>query len=59
MIEIGPTSRIGGSASYTYSFSMTRAIKMSFALSGGFTQFKLTKECLDVEDQNDPYNVWW
>jgi type IX secretion system PorP/SprF family membrane protein len=52
--EIGPTSRMGGSASYTYSFSMTRAIKMSFALSGGFTQFKICKECLEVEDQNDP-----
>jgi type IX secretion system PorP/SprF family membrane protein len=52
--QTGPTSRIGGSASYTYSFSMTRAIKMSFALSGGFTQFKLTKAGMNTKDKNDP-----
>jgi len=53
--QVGPTSRIGGSASYTYSFSMTEAIKISFALSGGVSQFKICKECLDVQDQNDPF----
>ena len=53
--QTGPTSRIGGSVSYTYSFSMTKAIKMSFALSGGVTQFKLTKQGLNVLDQDDPY----
>ena len=53
--QTGPTSRIGGSASYTYSFPMTRAIKMSFALSGGFTQFRLTKQGLNILDQDDPY----
>lgn len=53
--QVGPTSRIGGSASYTYSFAMTGNIKMSFALSGGFTQFKLTKSGLNVQSQNDPY----
>ena len=53
--QAGPTSRIGGSASYTYSFAMSKAIKISFALSGGFTQFKITKQGLNIEDQNDPY----
>jgi len=53
--ETGPTSRIGGSASYTYSFPITNAIKMSFALSGGFTQFKLTKAGMNPQDQDDPY----
>jgi len=53
--QVGPTSRIGGSASYTYSFPMTEEIKMSFALSGGFTQFKLTKAGMNVEAQDDPY----
>jgi len=53
--QTGPTSRIGGSASYSYSFPITRAVKMSFALSGGFTQFKLTKSGLNVLDQDDPY----
>jgi type IX secretion system PorP/SprF family membrane protein len=28
---------------------------MSFALSGGFTQFKLTKQGLNILDQDDPY----
>ena len=51
--ETGPTSRIGGSASYTYSFPITKAVKMSFALSGGFTQFKITKQGLNVLDDND------
>ena len=53
--QVGPTSRIGGSASYTYSFPMTEEIKMSFALSGGFTQFKLTKSGMNLQDQDDPY----
>ena len=48
------TSRIGGSASYTYSFPMTRSVKMSFALSGGFTQFKITTQGLTMQDPNDP-----
>jgi type IX secretion system PorP/SprF family membrane protein len=52
--QSGPTSRMGGSASYAYSFSMIRAIKMSFALSAGFTQFKLTKAGMNLEYQNDP-----
>ena len=52
--QTGPTSKIGGSASYTYSFAMTRTIKMSFALSGGFTQFKLTKAGMNIEDGLDP-----
>tara|TARA_B110000483_G_C18044633_1_gene483996 strand:- start:365 stop:982 length:618 start_codon:yes stop_codon:yes gene_type:complete len=32
---------------------MTQSIKMSFALSGGFTQFKITKNGLNVKDKND------
>jgi len=51
--QTGPTSRIGGSASYTYSFPLTRSVKMSFALSGGFTQFKITKQGLNILDLND------
>ena len=53
--QTGPTSRIGGSASYTYSFPMTQSIKMSFALSGGFSQFKITKNGLEYKDKNDPF----
>jgi len=51
--QTGPTSRIGGSASYTYSFPLTRSVKMSFALSGGFTQFKITKQGLNILDLDD------
>ena len=53
--QAGPTSRIGGSASYTYSFPITQSIKMSFALSGGVTQFKITKNGLNFKDKNDIY----
>ena len=50
----GPTSRSGGSASYTYAFSLTSKIKLSLALQGGFTQFKIIKSDLDVADPDDP-----
>ena len=50
----GPTSRIGGSASYTYAFQLTQKIKLSLALQGGFTQFKIIKDNIPVKDQNDP-----
>lgn len=50
----GPTSRAGGSASYAYTFSVLSNIKLSLALSGGFTQFKIIKDNISVEDQNDP-----
>ena len=49
----GPTSRAGGSASYAYTFSVLSNIKLSLALSGGFTQFKIIKD-LQTEHQNDP-----
>ena len=50
----GPTSRSGGSASYTYAFSLTSKMKLSLALQGGFTQFKVIKSGLVVEAQGDP-----
>ena len=49
----GPTSRIGGSASYTYTFLLTKKINLSLALQGGFTQFKIIKD-LQAEFKNDP-----
>ena len=49
----GPTSRSGGSASYTYTFSLTDKMKLSLALQGGFTQFKIIKN-LQTEHKNDP-----
>ncbi len=53
--ETGPTSRIGGSLSYTYTFMLTKKVNLSLALSGGFTQFKIIKQGLSFEDQSDPY----
>jgi len=50
----GPTSRSGGAASYTYAFSLNKKIKLSLALQGGFTQFKIIKSGLSVKDQDDP-----
>ena len=49
----GPTSRAGGSASYTYSFSLTQKINLALALQGGFSQFKIDKD-LEVEEDGDP-----
>ena len=49
----GPTSRAGGAASYTYAFSLTAKMKLSLALQGGFTQFKIIKSDLLVENPND------
>ena len=45
----GPTSRIGGSASYTYGFQLTEKLKLSLALQAGFTQFKIIKSNLSRE----------
>ena len=50
----GPTSRIGGAASYTYAFQLTQKVKLSLALQGGFTQFKIIKNNIPVMDQDDP-----
>ena len=50
----GPTSRMGGSASYTYAFKIIEKIKISLALQAGFTQFKILKDNISVQDQNDP-----
>ena len=49
----GPTSRSGGSASYTYALSLTAKMKLSLALQGGFTQFKLIKSELSVKQAGD------
>jgi type IX secretion system PorP/SprF family membrane protein len=49
----GPTSRSGGSASYSYAFSLTGKIKLSLALQAGFTQFKLNKSELSVKQAGD------
>lgn len=49
----GPTSRVGGAASYTYTFSLIKELKISLALQGGFTQFKIIKD-LQTEHQDDP-----
>jgi len=50
----GPTSRVGGSASYTYTFQLAQEMNLSLALQGGFTQFKIIKSNISVEHQNDP-----
>ena len=50
----GPTSRIGGSVSYSYKIKLSKQINLSFALQGGFTQFKIIKDNLNVKDQDDP-----
>ncbi len=55
--EEGPTSRIGGTISYTHHFALTDDIKVALALSGGFLQYRLVKDQLTVADRNDPFFV--
>ncbi|MDC0249369.1 type IX secretion system membrane protein PorP/SprF [Flavobacteriales bacterium] len=50
----GPTSRSGAAVSYTYAFSIISKMKLSLALQGGFTQFKIIRSGLSVENQQDP-----
>jgi len=52
--QVGHSSRSGLSLSYAYHFSLTDKMKMSLALSGGFTQFKIDKTGIVVRDENDP-----
>ncbi|SVD77036.1 uncharacterized protein METZ01_LOCUS429890, partial [marine metagenome] len=51
--RVGPTSRNGISLSYAYHFSLSDAMKMSLALSGGFSQMKLDPHLI-VKHKNDP-----
>ena len=52
--QFGPTSRTGGAISYAYHLSLNQKIKLSLALSGGFTQFKIDKNGWNVANPNDP-----
>ena len=48
--QVGPTSRNGVSLSYAYHFSLTEKMKMSLALSGGFTQMRIDPTHLHFKD---------
>ena len=52
--QVGPTSRAGASLTYAYHLNFTDEVKMSMALSGGFTQFKIDKAGWNVSNPNDP-----
>ena len=52
--QYGHTSRAGGAISYAYHLSFNEKIKLSLALSGGFTQFKIDKNGWNVSNPNDP-----
>ena len=52
--QLFQTSRTGGSVSYAYHLSVSNKIKLSLALSGGFTQLKIDKNGLNVANPNDP-----
>ena len=51
----GPTSKSGGAVSYTYTINVLSDIRVSLALQGGFTQFKIIKDKQKVADQDDPF----
>ena len=52
--QVGPTSRAGASLTYAYHLNFTDEVKMSMALSGGFTQFKIDKVGWNTFDNHDP-----
>lgn len=52
--QVGPTSRAGASLTYAYHLNFTDEVKMSMALSGGFTQFKIDKIGWNTFHTDDP-----
>jgi len=52
--QVGPTSRAGASLTYAYHFRLGHFVKMSMALSGGFTQFKIDKAGWNNYHSDDP-----
>ena len=52
--QVGPTSRAGASLTYAYHLNFTDEVKMSMALSGGFTQFKIDKGGWSTFHPTDP-----
>ena len=52
--QVGPTSRAGASLTYAYHLNFTDEVKMSMALSGGFTQFKIDKVGWNTFHSDDP-----
>ena len=52
--QVSSTSRAGASLTYAYHLNFTDEVKMSMALSGGFTQFKIDKAGWNVSNPNDP-----
>ena len=51
----GPTSRIGGTISYAYTLPINGKLNFSLAISGGFTQFRLIKSTISVQQADDPF----
>ena len=47
-------SRGGANLTYAYHINLSQSIKLSLALSGGFTQFKIDKENWNVSNPDDP-----
>ena len=51
--QVGPTSRSGASMTYAYHLNVTKQVKLSLALSGGFTQFKIDKQGWNIANPSD------
>jgi len=52
--QVSSTSRAGASLTYAYHLNFTDEVKMSMALSGGFTQFKIDKVGWNTFHTDDP-----
>ncbi|MAO71469.1 MAG: hypothetical protein CMD02_03040 [Flavobacteriales bacterium] len=52
--QVGPTSRAGAALTYAYHLNISQNIKLSLALSGGFSQFKIDKVNWNLANPDDP-----
>jgi len=51
---VGPTRRVGAQVSYAYHFKLSENIKLSLAVSVGFSQWVIDGDKITIKDPNDP-----
>lgn len=51
---VGPTRRVGAQVSYAYHFKLSEKIKLSLAISVGFSQWVIDGDKITIKDPNDP-----
>lgn len=51
---VGPTRRVGAQVSYAYHFRLGKKIKLSLAVSVGFSQWVIDGDKITIKNPNDP-----